>query len=71
MVYLLLPLISEKEKLQSSHFEQLHRGEERRIMAMLGFRFRDAISRNCKFLIFFAFLDEKDPKAPGFDVCWF
>jgi len=42
-----------------------------RIMEMFDFFFRDAISRNCKFLIFFAFLDEKGPKVPGFDICWF
>lgn len=40
-------------------------------MEILGFCFRDAISRSCKFLIFFAFFDEKGAKAPGFDVCWF
>lgn len=33
--------------------------------------FRDAISRNCKCLLLLAFLDEEDPKVPGFDVSWF
>lgn len=64
MVY--LSPMTEKDKLHSSHLEYLHTGEEGRIMEMFDFCVRDTISVKCKFLIFFAFFDEKDPTNARF-----